>query len=1257
MEGILTKYFNVPLKTATLVLVCLALLLLSRYMSCIEIPYGEKINVLSSKKGAFIDFYCVTNRTDIEARVISYSRIDGRYEFKLAISAAPGVKGGCLVEIYGVRPDGSVEKLGKRIIVLKPTKPVAKPSKLMVKRTPHKIPLRGPKPTGIPIFKVKGGNATRYLRDRVGVLYIYGDGYWEEELREGVEYHSYGAEIPRYELNYEVAWDFIEIENVKFFDLLLTAKYTSIIQVVEGTVFRLEYYPGTVTADVYGDVSRYTLSVYHYNISEEDLRKSRTVALDSKYLQVPEELAYELRDLATSLTSDCSCDYDKVKRLVEYLKSNYQYDENVETPADEDPVEYFLFRSKRGVCRHFNSALALLLRSIGIPARVVSGFVVPQGRGERVVTDRERHLWVEVYFEGIGWVSFDATASGPGSCMCESRGMRQLRGEETHPSERHEVLRIVFRPNPVVLRPGETTTVIGELLSDYDVAYVDFGLIWGESLKLIEVRGKTFMFNVTAHETPGEYRISVWATDEMGRVGQGSLKVLIVGSFRIEVSPSSIEIIRGHRATVNLSVIPQGYYPYEVRLSSSWTEGMKTSIEPSKGKLPFKATLSIRVAEDFKPGIWLVMIKGEGEDGAKYENIIEVKVKAETKITVESINPSVVKKGGWILVSGKLTTKRGEPLSDKEVEVFLSANKSLEGAVKIGSAKTLGDGTFIANCTIPVNLKVGNYQVIAVFRGDEFYLNSTSDPTVKVVSELVITANIPSITLAGKLYEVEGEVRDVGGIGVEGIKIVVYLNGTEIRELVSGVNGKLKFNLTFDECGTWVIRLVHPGSDYYLESEAKAVTRTLKVDLNMPSFFIRGVVGNVTGYVYGLKQRDFEAAGINVTLEARLKSYVLTNTSRLLSPSFSVPLLFNGSALLGTYEVIAWLKLGDNLLAIGSSAIPLKAATQLLISAPREVISGENFTVTVKLVDAYYRNITIGGVTVYVNGKAVTLNSTGMATVTYSVPRNYENDTFKLEAYFPGSEYLLPAEKELSIKVKKPTPLPLFLVPVVVVIIAGYAYYARRRKSRSGLEAETSVILPIPVAAPQPYKVKFEFPDLEHPLPPLWAPNEKFRVAVKILKDSEPIEAPVEVYVNGKLLTKSPAFECSFPEEGNYVFEARSKVEGKKVRGRVLVRIARYDEEVIRLYNEVFLSWARDYIDDVGEKTPTEILLEFYSNPNLVKALPSGDGREALKNVEVVTRIFEEAKYSLHPITREKFARFYLSLYKLNLPIGEAYEV
>lgn len=134
------------------------------------------------------------------------------------------------------------------------------------------------------------------------------------------------------------------------------------------------------------------------------------------YLQTPETLPQRVYDLATSLTSMCNNDYDKVKALENYLSSEFPYNIDVRsTPRGRDFVDYFLFDQKEGYCTYFASALTILARCIGIPARYVEGYGLPPKPSENnknlfYVTNQQAHAWTEVYFEGYGWLPFEPTS-------------------------------------------------------------------------------------------------------------------------------------------------------------------------------------------------------------------------------------------------------------------------------------------------------------------------------------------------------------------------------------------------------------------------------------------------------------------------------------------------------------------------------------------------------------------------------------------------------------------------------------------------------------------------------------------------------------------------------------------------------------------------------------------------------------------------------------------------------------------------------
>jgi hypothetical protein len=135
----------------------------------------------------------------------------------------------------------------------------------------------------------------------------------------------------------------------------------------------------------------------------------------TKYLQLPDTLPERVRSLASSITSSYTNQYDKVKAVEKYLSSNYTYTLSPEsTPKGRDFVDYFLFDQKKGYCTYYATAMAVMLRSVGIPARYVEGYALPakpKSGNTYNVTNERAHAWVEVYFEGFGWLPFEPTSS------------------------------------------------------------------------------------------------------------------------------------------------------------------------------------------------------------------------------------------------------------------------------------------------------------------------------------------------------------------------------------------------------------------------------------------------------------------------------------------------------------------------------------------------------------------------------------------------------------------------------------------------------------------------------------------------------------------------------------------------------------------------------------------------------------------------------------------------------------------------------
>ncbi len=135
--------------------------------------------------------------------------------------------------------------------------------------------------------------------------------------------------------------------------------------------------------------------------------------LDS-YLQLPTDFPDSVRELSENITANATTPYEKVLKINEYL-SGIPYGTDIEEPPEgQDGVEYFLFVEKTGFCVHYASAMAVMLRSVGVPARLAIGYLPGdpgEENGEYILRDRYYHAWPQVYFPGYGWVDIEATPS------------------------------------------------------------------------------------------------------------------------------------------------------------------------------------------------------------------------------------------------------------------------------------------------------------------------------------------------------------------------------------------------------------------------------------------------------------------------------------------------------------------------------------------------------------------------------------------------------------------------------------------------------------------------------------------------------------------------------------------------------------------------------------------------------------------------------------------------------------------------------
>jgi len=198
---------------------------------------------------------------------------------------------------------------------------------------------------------------------------------------------------------------------------------------------------------------QYSVHANIYNPTVLELQQAGTNYPDwvsGQFLQLPQDLSPRIGELARQITATAGSPYEKATAITHYLRETMTYSLTVSAPPEGiDPLTWFLFYSRKGFCNYYATAEVILLRSAGVPARMVVGFA--QGEyappDKYTILEKDAHAWPEVYFPGTGWVEFEPTSSQP--------VLTRLSGESTpdgqalnDPAETETARNAARSPNP-----------------------------------------------------------------------------------------------------------------------------------------------------------------------------------------------------------------------------------------------------------------------------------------------------------------------------------------------------------------------------------------------------------------------------------------------------------------------------------------------------------------------------------------------------------------------------------------------------------------------------------------------------------------------------------------------------------------------------------------------------------------------------------------------------------------------------------------
>jgi len=258
-------------------------------------------------------------------------------------------------------------------------------------------------------------------------------------------------------------------------------------------------------------VSSYSIYSQALIISNEGLKKTSASFTDSQlkqpayhqYVAVPDVVPARVHELAATVTEAGSNDYERALLLELYLRMNYRYtntpDLSLLSGQSDDFVDQFLFELQEGYCDYFSTAMVIMARTLGMPARWVKGFTtgvneqeqmmlssmpqmeeeyVPSSSGIFTVRNADAHSWVEIYFEGYGWVPFEPT---PGFSIPQQYGQEEV----------EDVLQDIMPTIP----PVTATTDIEKEASSWLTAGQKQLIVWISSLLLLALVASLLLYH------------------------------------------------------------------------------------------------------------------------------------------------------------------------------------------------------------------------------------------------------------------------------------------------------------------------------------------------------------------------------------------------------------------------------------------------------------------------------------------------------------------------------------------------------------------------------------------------------------------------------------------------------------------------------------------------------------------------------------------------------------------------------------------
>ena len=1055
---------------------------------------------------------------------------------------------------------------------------------------------------GKPVFQVTGGVSAGYLRTTTGG--VYSDGRWSQIDPVQLPYQQ-GEGLPVLVDRRQSHWDLSAFSAAPSTAMSLLAwpkpGYGTLLGLdpirvsahpAAGTIpagrrpisLRADqilvggtYAPFSATFASEEALTEYSWMAQHVVFPPDQLVDAEPF-IDAAYTQLPGDLPPRIRELALEITAGHDSAYLKAKAIERFLRDNFIYAfasaDTKTPPPGHDPVDWFLFEAKQGTCGQFSSAFVVLARSVGLPARVVSGWSVGSSQQSRMVYSDQAHQWAEVPFENLGWITFEPTAAGgpPSRSSGMADAGRAFVTEAADPTSSQDAdsleqnrqpqeTMIEISQWPVRTRLGAPFTIAGTVTttSGAPVDQVEVEIFINEKKE----NGGVKVGTGTAER--GRFSVDIRLPARFAR-GSYQLIAHALANSEYEESWSDPEIKVYSSTGLELTG------PAEVSVDTAAQFSGRLSEEVAGGV----ANQEIQITVDGQPtapaytdaGGEFLFSHSFAETG---EHLVEARfVEADfmlenaAQLTLKATMPSVleievfpqVQLGAEFPVRGYLRDGRGYPLGRQKVEISLAGGSPHSVVTDIQGAFQMND----------VVDNAGVHALVATFDGDGDIEPSSYRTSVRVAEPVSMSLVGNRVARVGHPYRLTGKLTGMNGRPLPDSQISVGVMGGTSTLVHTDVEGSFRWEAVFDAEAEATVEVGFVGTAD-LEPTRRlwpVEVATPQIAVEAPETIARGNDLMLRGSVMVGSQ---DVRDVEIVVTGHDDGQIVDRTNAAGSFTVVLPIGLESDTGPLTLEIAA-----PELDVASEVATQVLSVTSIIVVPMEQGRPGRQLPLQAQLHDDRGHGIS-GAVLRYgEDGQAVT-DAAGTAILTIPVPDTDDPSILPVTLRFNGDQSHLPITYTVGLPVTSP-PFDWLLwvgLPISLFLCATLAYVWGRRgfaldrsrgrgtaadpgsaavpepslpasgpgdvpQERSSEARDEAMVVPIPEVEQKPHavtKLIMRFPDLPTSAAPIWRLGESVRVECTLIDANEdPLEA-ANLYLDWPgfgepvLLTTDPEGRCA----------------------------------------------------------------------------------------------------------------------------------